>query len=630
MCCDPKGDLLSLHHVVGVWCVGACALSFGRNRDSAVKTLMRIIGYLKPYKGLVILVYVSLFVGLSLQLAIPLVLGRAIDHGVVDRDLNYLGWAAFWIVMLAILQSGFTFVRTYGTHKLAEQVGNDLRNELYAKFEELPFQFYDRAQTGQLMSRATDDINNIRNMLQFSIRAVVQMVLMVLVIAVVLFRLDWKLALVALSTTPFLAWWGMRFSITIRPMWLKVQQQFGVMTTVLQENVAGGRVVRAYAQETQESDRFEAELDSLFQHNLRAANRFAWGYPMTLMLNGLSVAGVVWIGAWMVINGQITIGTLVAFERYTSMLQEPIRWLGMVVNRIAQAIASAERIFEILDTKPRIANRPEARPLVEPRGVVTFDDVSFRYSGARDETLHHVSFEAVPGQMVALVGPTGSGKSSVVSLVPRFYDPSAGAVKIDGTDIREYTLDTLRSHIGVVMQETFLFSMSVAENISYGRPDATREQVEAAAKAAQAETFIRRMPEGFDTVIGERGVTLSGGQKQRLAIARALLVDPRVLILDDSTASVDSDTEHEIQKALRTLMANRTTLVIAQRLTTVRDADLILVFEEGAISQRGTHDELIAQEGFYKELYDLQMRDQEAAQRAFADATALVDGKVAS
>lgn len=585
-----------------------------------MKTLLRIIAYLRPYWVWVTVVYVTLFIAMALMLAIPYVLGEAIDHGVVDRDLTYLAKATGLIVGLAILQAIFTFIRTYGTHLLAERVANDLRNELYAKFEELPFQFYDRAQTGQLMSRATDDINNIRNMMQFSMRAVIQMILMVLVIAVIMFRIDWKLALIALSTTPFLAWWGFRFSITIRPMWLRVQQQFGVMTTRLQENVAGGRVVRAFAQEVQESNRFEAELESLFQHNLKAANRWAWSYPMTLTLNSLSVAGVVWIGGLMVLNGSVTIGTLVAFERYTSMLQEPIRWLGMVVNRVAQAIASGERIFEILDTRPRITNRPDARPLEDPRGVVTFDNVSFRYSGARGETLHDVSFEARPGEFVALVGPTGSGKSSVISLIPRFYDPTSGAVKFDGTDIREFTLESLRRQIGVVMQETFLFSMTIHENIAYGRPGATREQVIAAAQAAQAASFIERMPEGYDTVIGERGVTLSGGQKQRLAIARALLIDPRVLILDDSTASVDSDTEHEIQKALRTLMENRTTLVIAQRLTTVRDADQILVFEDGRITQRGTHDELVADPGgFYRELYDLQMRDQEMAMQALAN-----------
>jgi ATP-binding cassette subfamily B protein len=604
-----------------------------------VKTLFRLFGYLKPYWVRLTLVYVALTVALALQLTIPYVLGKAIDHGVVDRNLTYLWKASALIVGLSVLQAVFTFYRTYGTHVLAERVGNDIRNQMYAKFQELPFQFYDRSQTGQLMSRATDDINNIRNMLQFSMRAIIQMIVMVVVIAIILFQANWQLALIALSTTPFLAWWGVRFSVSIRPMWLRVQQQFGVMTTVLQENVAGGRVVRAFAQETQESARFEAELESLFDHNMRAANRFAWSYPMTLTLNSLSIAGVIWVGGWMVLTGRISIGTLVAFERYTSMLQEPIRWLGMVTNRIAQAIASGERIFEILDTRARIANLPDARE-IEVTGIVTFDHVNFRYSSARAETLHDVVFEAVPGQMVALVGPTGSGKSSVVSLIPRFYDPTSGHVRIDGHDLREFTLESLRHQVGIVMQETFLFSMTVRENISYGRPEATMEEVEAAARAARAHDFIMRMTDGYDTVIGERGVTLSGGQKQRLAIARGLLIDPRVLILDDATASVDSDTEHEIQTALRALMANRTTFVIAQRLTSVRDADQILVFEDGAITQRGTHDALVEQPGFYRELYDLQMRDQEEAQRSMKSANGAlltdeadlpaVSGKVAS
>ncbi len=590
-----------------------------------MKTLIRVFGYLKPYWARMILVYLCLGIGMALQLAIPLILGRAIDNGIIDRDLDYLTRAVLLIIVLAVFQAIFMFFRTYGTHVLAERVGNDLRNAMYAKFQELPFQFYDRAQTGQLMSRATDDINNIRGMLQFSMRAVVQTVAMVAVIAVILFRENWLLATIALSTTPFLAWWGVRFSMSIRPMFLKVQQQFGVMTTVLQENVAGGRVVRAYAQEAEESDRFETELESLFDHNIRAANRWAVSYPMTLALNALSVAGVVWVGGWMVLTGRISIGTLVAFERYTAMLQEPIRWLGMIVNHFAKAIASAERIFEILDTRARIANLPGAVPVDGMVGKLTFDHVDFRYSSARAETLHDITFEANPGEMIALVGPTGSGKSSVVSLIPRFYDPTEGRVLIDGRDIREFTLESLRRQVGIVMQETFLFSMSVRENISYGSPEASLDQIVAASKAAKAHDFILRMPEGYDTVIGERGVSLSGGQKQRLAIARGLLIDPRILILDASTANVDSDTEHEIQTALRTLMANRTTIVIAQRLTSVRDADQILVFEDGGITQRGTHRDLIRQQGFYRELYDMQMRDQEEAQAAMTSSNGHVE-----
>lgn len=581
-----------------------------------MKTLTRIFRYLKPYWRRIIVVYSALLIALVLQLAIPQVLGRAIDNGVIGRDLTYLGQAALLIVALAVFQAVFTFIRSYGTNVLAEQVGNDLRNELYAKFQVLPFQFYDRAQTGQLMSRATDDINNIRGMLMFSLRAIVQAIGMVVIIGFIVLRTNVPLGLIALSTTPFLVWWSIRFSVSIRPMFLNVQQQFGVMTTVLQENVAGGRVVRAFAQEREESRRFENELEELFDRNIRAANRWAFNFPMTLALNGLNVAGVVWVGGWMALTGRISIGTLVAFERYTTMLQEPIRWLGFVVNRMAKAIASGERIFEILDTKSKIANLPGARPMPDMKGVVTFENVEFRFTGAASEALNDISFTASPGQIVALVGPTGSGKSSVVSLIPRFYDVNSGKVAIDDVDVRDITLESLRSHIGIVMQETFLFSVTVGENIAYGRPDATREQIEAAARAARAHEFIMRMPQGYDTVVGERGVSLSGGQKQRLAIARALLVDPRILILDDATASVDSETEHMIQQALRTLMAGRTSFVIAQRLTTVRDADQILVFEDGRITQQGRHNDLIRQPGFYRELYDLQMRDQEDAHRA--------------
>jgi ATP-binding cassette subfamily B protein len=580
-----------------------------------VNTALRIFSYLKPYWRRMIVVYVALLVGVFAQTAIPSVLGRAIDHGVGDRDAHYLGQAAMLLVGLAVAQGGFTYIRSYHLNVVAERVANDMRNQLYAKFQELPFQFYDQAQTGQLMSRATDDVQQIRGMMMMALRAVPHGLALLVIISVLVLREHFLLGIVALSTTPFLLLWSVRFGVTIRPMFLKVQQQFGVMTSALQENVAGGRVVRAFAQERPESSRFEDELQSLFDRNIRASYKWAFNYPLTLAMNGLSVAGVVWLGGYLVLTGQVTIGTLVAFERYTSLLNEPVRWLGFVVNRIARALASGERIFEVLDRKPAIADLPGARPMDAMRGVVTFDHVSFIYKGSRADALDDVSFEAHPGQIVALVGPTGSGKSSVINLIPRFYDPTSGTVRIDGVDVREITLASLRQHIGIVMQESFLFSMTVRENIAYGRPDATEDEVIAAAKAAQAHEFIDRMEQGYDSIVGERGVSLSGGQKQRLAIARALLLNPRILILDDATASVDSETEHEIQQALRTLMAGRTSFVIAQRLTTVRDADQILVFEEGRIVERGTHDALLARPGFYRELYDLQMKDQEDAAR---------------
>lgn len=578
-----------------------------------MKTFARTLSYLLPYWRRLTLVYTALIVALVLQLAIPDVLERAIDHGVDGRNGGYLWRAAVVIILLSLFQAIFTFIRSYGTNVLAEHVGNDLRDGLYVKFEELPFQFYDKSQTGQLMSRATEDINNIRGMMMFSLRAVVQALGMLIIVTVILFRKDALLAAVALSTTPILIWWSVRFGISIRPMYLRIQQQFGSMTSALQENVAGGRVVRAFAQERAESERFEQELEELFKRNLRASARWAFNLPATLALNGLSVAGVVWVGGYLVLKDRITVGELVAFQLYTTMLQEPVRWLGFVVQRIARSNASADRIFEVMDTKPAIRDQSHARPLHDMRGVVRFENVQFRYPGTKVNALHDVSFTAVPGQIVALVGHTGSGKTSVINLIPRFYDVAGGTVFIDDVNVRDITLKNLRHQIGIVMQESFLFSMTVRDNIAYGIPDASFEQVVAAAKAAKAHEFILRMTDGYNTVIGERGVSLSGGQKQRLAIARALLVDPRILILDDATASVDSETEHDIQEALRVLMTGRTSFVIAQRLSTVQDADQILVFDEGRISQRGTHDELVAQPGFYRELYDLQLKDQDEA-----------------
>ncbi len=580
-----------------------------------MQTALRIFSYLKPYWRRATLVYIALLIGVGAQTSIPLILGEAIDRGVEDRDATFLWQAAVLLIGVAVVQGVFTFVRSFHLNVLAEHVANDMRNQLYAKFQELPFQFYDQAQTGQLMSRATDDINQIRGMLMMTLRAVPHGLALLIIITAVLLWLHVWLALVALSTTPFLLYWSFRFGVTIRPMFLKVQQQFGVMTSTLQENVAGGRVVRAFAQELPESDRFEDELESLFRRNVRATNNWSFNYPLTLAMNGLSVAGVVWLGGYLVLTGQVSIGTLVAFERFTFLLNEPVRWLGFVVNRVARALASAERTFEMLDRRPAIANLPHAEPMEAMRGDVEFDHVSFSYVGGLGAALHDVSFAAHPGQVTALVGATGSGKSSVVNLIPRFYDRAEGTVRIDNTDVRDITLDSLRSNIGVVMQESFLFSMTIRENIAYGRPDATDEQIIAAAKAAQAHDFISQIDEGYDSVVGERGVTLSGGQKQRLAIARALLLNPRILILDDATASVDSETEHEIQQALRVLMEGRTSFVIAQRLTTVQGADQILVFEGGRIVERGTHDELLRRDGFYRELYDLQLRDQEDAAR---------------
>jgi ATP-binding cassette subfamily B protein len=580
-----------------------------------VQIIFRILSYLKPYWRRAIVMYTALFIALGMQLLIPTVLAKAIDDGIVARDRQFLVQAAAAIVVLSLLQGIFTFIRTYLSQSLAELVGYDLRNDLYAQFTRLSFSYYDRAQTGQLMSRATDDINNIRNMLMMSLRTLVLAVAMLIAVSIILSRTDLLLAGVALAIMPLLIFWSVRFGIVIRPMFLLVQQQFGVMTSALQENVAGSRVVRAFAQERSESERFEAELEELFERNLRAQAHWAWSYSLTLLMSGITLAAVLWLGGYQVMRGALSVGALVAFYRYLTMLGDPVRWLGFVMNRIARAIASGERIFEVLDKQPAIAE-PKNPVVLDPmRGDVVFEDVSFTYpaSGAKRNALDHVSFRGRPGERIALIGPTGSGKSTIINLLPRFYDVDTGRILIDGHDVRELDLTSLRSQIGTVLQETFLFSDSVAENIAFGRPDATMEQIVAAAKAAKAHDFITAMPKGYETMLGERGVNLSGGQKQRLAIARALLLDPAILVLDDATSSVDSETEHEIQEALDMLMEGRTSFVIAQRLSTVREADQILVLQDGRITERGTHIELLQAGGFYRELYDLQLRDQEEA-----------------
>lgn len=580
---------------------------------------LRILHYLKPYWRRVIVVYVCLFSALGLQLTIPAVLAAAIDDGIIARDAAFLTRAALLIVGLVALQGTFTYIRSYFVEALAHRVAFDLRNELYVHLQRLSFSFHDKAQTGQLMSRGTEDINNIRSMLVMTMRPLVMAIGTFIAVTIILFRIDIRLAALALLPMPFLIWYSFRFGVSLRPMFLKVQQQFGAMTSALQENVAGNRVVRAFAQERAESERFEAELEELFDRNLRAARKWAFSYPLTLLISGVGLAVVMWFGALQVVAGVITIGTLVAFNRYITLLNDPVRWLGMIVNRIAKAIASADRLFETLDSRPAIKDRPGAVSLGPIRGEVRFEEVSFTFPGNKRPALTDISFTAAAGSVIALVGGTGGGKSAMLGLIPRFYDVSAGRVLVDGHDVREVTLDSLRSQIGIVLQETFLFSITIRENIAFGRPDASEAEIFAAARAAQAHEFIMAMPTGYDTVMGERGVTLSGGQKQRLAIARALLLDPRILILDDATSSVDTETEHAIQQALQTLMAGRTSFIIAQRLTTVRQADQILVVEGGTIVDRGTHLELLSRPGLYRELYDLQLRDQDEALQASTD-----------
>lgn len=576
-----------------------------------MRVLLRILGYLGRYKWLVIFAYVSMFIGLAAMLLVPRLVQYVIDDGIAANDNRVVMLGAAFILLAAVGQGIFTYIRSYLFQALAERVGTDMRAEYYEHLQTLPFSYYDKAQSGQLMSRGAEDINSIRRFLMFSLRMGVYSMMMLVVITIILFMTHARLAALSLAVMPPLIITAIHLGRTIRPMFNRVQQQFGEMTSVLQENLAGARVVRVFAQEDREVTKFERSLTELFDRQMRAISTWALYFPTMTLLSHIGLAVILWYGGRQVLNASISVGTLVAFNLYLTMLAMPVQSLGFIVNAMMRAIASGDRIFEVIDTQPTIKDREGARELVNPIGEVTFDNVSFEYPGTGETVLHNINLSARPNQVIAIIGPTGSGKSTIVSLIPRFYDATSGQVLIDGHDVRDYTLLSLRRNVALVMQETFLFSASIRDNIAYGRPDATDEEVVAAAKVARAHDFISAMPDGYMSILGERGLSLSGGQKQRVAIARALCADPRILILDDATSSVDTETEFEIQMELKNSMAGRTTFVIAQRLSAVKAADEILVVDDGRIVERGVHDDLIRRGGLYARIYDLQLKDQE-------------------
>ncbi|HET7037642.1 MAG TPA: ABC transporter ATP-binding protein [Thermomicrobiaceae bacterium] len=573
--------------------------------------LRRILGYLKPYVGHMVVGYLSLVLAIGMQLLTPRLVEYVIDDGLVSPNRHVVEVGALAIVGAGIVQGVFTYLRSYIFQFLAERVSFDVRNDLYRKMQGLSFGYFDRANTGQLMSRATEDVNSIRRFLMQSLRSIVQTLGILAVITFILVRTDLTLAVISLSVMPLLLATAIGFGHTIRPRFLKVQQQFGVMTTDLQENLAGARVVRAFAREGEESQKFDNTLARLYDVEMATVRQYAFFFPLMTLLSSLGIALTLWYGGEQVVRGNLTLGQLTAFYLYLSMLADPIRMLGWVVNSTARALASGERIFEVLDTRPEIQTPSQPAPVSSLTGEVEFQHVSFRYPSAIEQALSDISFSATPGERIALIGGTGSGKSSITALIPRFYDVSAGAVLIDGHDVRTLALDMLRANVGMVLQDTFLFSVTIGENIAYGRPSATRDEIIAAAKAARIHEFIATLPQGYDTVVGERGVSLSGGQKQRIAIARALVMNPRILVLDDATSSVDTQTEYEIQQALHELMRGRTTFVIAHRLLTLKGADQILVLDGGRIIERGTHESLLAAGGHYARIYELQLREQE-------------------
>jgi ATP-binding cassette, subfamily B, multidrug efflux pump len=576
-----------------------------------VKTARRVYSFVQPYWRIVLGAYLSLLTITALNLVSPLILRWAIDSGISRSNMSVLQTAAALLVVLTLIKSIFQFLQGYLSEVASQGVAFDLRRRIYEHLEHLSFSYHDQAQTGQLMARATSDVEVLRNFTGRGFIALMNIVVLVIGVAIVLLAMNWKLALLSLTVFPLLLRTAVNFTRTFRPLSQAMQQQLAVLSTVLQENLAGARVVRAFAREKEQIDAFRDVNQVLLDKNIEMSRVQRRAIPLMDFVANLATVMVIWYGGSLVITHALTLGELVAFNTYLLQLVMPIRRMGFLVSMLSRAGASADRVFEILDAKSEVENAPDAVPLPAVEGHVRFEHVTFRYAGL-ETVLSDVSFDGNPGQVVALLGATGSGKSTIINLIPRFYDVSSGRITIDGIDIRKVTLESLRRQIGIVLQETVLFSGTVRENIAFGRPNASMDDVIDAARAGRAHDFITSFPLGYDTVVGERGVTLSGGQRQRVAIARALLMDPRILVLDDATSAVDSETERLIQEALAVLMRGRTSFVIAQRISTIRKADLILVLERGQIAAQGTHEELLEESGLYAELYGLQLRSEQA------------------
>ncbi|MBA3470748.1 MAG: ABC transporter ATP-binding protein [Herpetosiphonaceae bacterium] len=515
--------------------------------------------------------------------------------------------AALIIVVFAIVRGIFSFVQAFMAEKTSQGIAFDMRNAIFDRVQRLSFSYYDRNQTGQLMVRATDDVEKVRLFIAQGLVLAAQAFLLLVGALSILFFTNWRLTLVVIPLLPFAMILFMIFGKLSQPLFGMVQIKLSALNTILQENMAGMKVVKAFTREPYESTRFDSAATDLMEQQLKVSRTFAFLFPLIFLLIQVGQAAILYFGGKQILGGTLNLGEYQKFSLYLLYVFFPLGQLGFIISLMAQASTSAGRIFEILDAKSEIADKPGAGELPTIQGRLEFKNVSFRYFGSSDPVLKNVSFVAEPGQTVALLGATGSGKSTIINLIPRFYDASEGAVLIDGIDIRDVTLDSLRSQIGIVLQETNLFSGSIRDNIAFGRSDATLEQVEAAAKAASAHDFILAFPQGYATPVGERGATLSGGQKQRIAIARALLLNPQLLILDDSTSSVDLMTEYRIQQALDNLMHGRTSFVIAQRISTVLNADQILVLDKGQVVASGTHEELMDSSPIYAEIYTSQL-----------------------
>ena len=575
-----------------------------------MKILRRLLAASFTHRRFALFAYGAWLISTVLSLVAPTLFKEVIDNGLVKGDLRFIAAMSGAIVAVALLAALFLFGKAFFTAVTSQKTGYDLRRQLYDHLQHLSFGFHDRIQAGQMISVALSDIELVQGFGTQAIINILDTFLRYLMVLAIMFWLSGELALWSLPLLPILGVIAWVYHKKVRPEYSWIRQQREQVVIALEEAINGARVVKAFVREPHESQKFEREGRELVRLMMRAVNLNATFGPLMNMVAVSGVVIVLWLGGRLVITGELSIGALVAFVSYYQMLVQPTQQLPSIMDSIATSITSGERLFGVVDTRSPVRNRTGAHDLPPIEGYVALENVTFEYVRGQP-VLHEIEMEAAPGKMIAIVGPTGSGKSTLLYLMTRFYDVRQGAVRIDGHDVRDVTLESLRTQIAVALQEPLLFADTMANNIAYGRPDATMDEIIASAKAAQAHNFIMEFPEGYQHRIGERGAGLSGGQRQRTALARTLLLRRPILMLDDATASVDTETEYRIYQTLKTYMQDCTTLVVAQRISTIRDADQILVMEEGRIVDRGTHEELLTREGFYSRIYDIQLKDQE-------------------
>jgi len=569
-------------------------------------TFGRLFGYMSRHSLRMTAVVVGIVLATALNLIGPWIMKVVIDGPIRTGDLSSLGQLSMAIVGIALLGFVIQYFQRFSSELVSQRVSFDIRADLYKSLMEQSFSFYDRTRTGQLMTRATSDIGQVQGFLSFGFRMAITTALTFVSVLATVTLMDWRLAALSLGVLPFISLTMYRFSTKVGPLWEGIREQYGNMASVLQENISGVRVVKAFTGEGQEEGKFALENQSYFQRLMAEARLRALHWPLTDFIAGIGMIAIVWYGGNEVIAGRLSLGSMAAFSAYLMQLLWPLRFIGSIVTFYKTATAAAARVFGVIDASPEVQDAPDAKPLDVIKGDVRFENVSFGYDDD-ERVLSNINLDVRAGESMAILGPTGSGKSSIISLLPRFYDVKGGRITVDGQDVRKITKESLRRQMAVVHQEPFIFSTTLKANIAFGTKDVPMERIVAAAKAAQIHDFIAQLPKGYETEVGERGVTLSGGQKQRVAIARAILVDPKILIFDDSTSSVDTDTEYEIQLALESLRAGRTTLIITQRLSSVKNVDKIVFLDQGEVAEEGTHEELMAKRGLYYQLYQTQV-----------------------